>query len=257
MPMTGPLRRVLVVAAGVLVCLGMVALGLWQMDVFRAQGRASAAELTAMAPVPLTEHLEGTDAGSVFGRQVILTGEFLGEHQITVGTSYPVRVATAFRLSDGTHVAVVRGQIGKGGTASPAPTGRVSVTGILLPSENEPDRSTPAPGLPEGTVPRLRLATVAQRWPSPLVNGYVTLNAEDATAQHMTPATVVLPELEGSARNGGYALQWWVFAAAALVFSVLVARSIKDPETADSHPADAGSVSDTDAAAADSSGPDR
>ena len=45
----------------------------------------------------------------------------------------------------------------------------------------------------------------------------------------MTPASVDLPEGEGSQRNAGYALQWWVFAAFGLSMSLVWARQIGKP----------------------------
>jgi surfeit locus 1 family protein len=36
-----------------------------------------------------------------------------------------------------------------------------------------------------------------------------------------------LPTLDGQFRNAGYALQWWAFAAFALVMSVLIARNYR------------------------------
>ncbi|WP_203567507.1 SURF1 family protein [Aestuariimicrobium ganziense] len=222
-------KRVAVVSAGTIVCLAMMVLGLWQMDVFRNQGRQSAEEITKLPPVPLVEHLNDTDASTVFGRQVTLTGSFIPDEQFHAGEAYPLRVVTAFKLDSGQVVAVVRGQRGLSDEVTPAASGPVTVTGVLLPSENDRARGgIPAQDLPGDTIAKIRLAHVAQYWPGPLVNGYVTLSEADAKSQGLQPAPVVLPELEGRARNGGYALQWWVFAAAALAFSIVVARSIKE-----------------------------
>ena len=40
----------------------------------------------------------------------------------------------------------------------------------------------------------------------------------------LEPAESKLPEVEGTAMHQGYALQWWVFAGAAVAFSIVVAR---------------------------------
>lgn len=224
------LQRTLVVLAGLLISGAMVLLGLWQMDVFRSQGRQTADDLARQPPVVLTSHLTGTDASSVFGRQVRVTGTFLPAEQFHAGSRYPLRVVTAFQIENGPVVPVVRGLRGRLAEAPAPPPGTVTVTGVILPSENEPDRSgTPAQDLPDDTIPKIRLPQVAQSWPSPLMNGYITLGEADAKVQGIEPAPVVLPEFEGRARNSGYALQWWVFAGGALVFSVVVARSLKEP----------------------------
>ncbi len=56
-----------------------------------------------------------------------------------------------------------------------------------------------------------------------MIAGYVTLPADLATAQGLQPATPALPSGRGSGQNFGYALQWWVFAAAAFGFSTYLA----------------------------------
>jgi len=53
-----------------------------------------------------------------------------------------------------------------------------------------------------------------------------TLDAATATAQGLAPATVTLPSGEGSWRNSGYALQWWVFALFALGMSIRFAQTM-------------------------------
>lgn len=56
--------------------------------------------------------------------------------------------------------------------------------------------------------------------------GFITLDAGEATAQGLAPATVSLPEQEGSWRNSGYALQWWVFAVFGFGMAVKIAQSM-------------------------------
>jgi cytochrome oxidase assembly protein ShyY1 len=73
----------------------------------------------------------------------------------------------------------------------------------------------------------VRLQALAQVWPQPVVSGYVTLDASEAKAQGLGAAPVVLPTLDGEFRNAGYALQWWAFAAFAVVMSVLIARNYR------------------------------
>jgi cytochrome oxidase assembly protein ShyY1 len=60
-----------------------------------------------------------------------------------------------------------------------------------------------------------------------MVSGYLTLDESEAKAQGLSAAPVVLPALDGKIRNAGYALQWWAFAAFALVMSVLIARNYR------------------------------
>ena len=73
----------------------------------------------------------------------------------------------------------------------------------------------------------MRLPTLAQTWPGPLVGGFVTLDARRPRRPRAWPRHAVdLPEAQGRLRNGAYALQWWVFAAFALGMSIRVARDI-------------------------------
>ena len=131
----------------------------------------------------------------------------------------PYRVLTALRQDDGSVVAVVRGLVDTG-PAPAAPSGAVRQTGVLLPSE-EAEPGGPAPA---GQLSSVRLPLLAQQWPGPLIDGFVTLSANDAQAQHLVPATVTLPEARGRLRNGAYAIQWWLFAGFTLVMAVRMAR---------------------------------
>ncbi|MCT1458047.1 SURF1 family protein [Aestuariimicrobium sp. p3-SID1156] len=222
------LKRLLVLLVGVIIATIMVFLGLWQANTFRTQGAQANEERAALAPVPLPSKAHGTQVAELYGRQVTLTGEYLPEYQYYVGTKPPLSVVTAFRAKDGTVVAIVRGQVTSRETPSSPPTGVVTQTGLLMPSQKDVT-GDPSPGLPTPRIPQVRLERLAQEWPAPLLNGYLTLGAEDATAQSLTPSQVVLPEGEGHQRNAGYALQWWVFAVFALIMTFIWARSIKDP----------------------------
>jgi hypothetical protein len=77
---------------------------------------------------------------------------------------------------------------------------------------------------------------LAQRWPGPLVEGFVTLSAAEATAHGLEQAAVTLPEGRGRLRNGAYALQWWLFAGFTLVMAVRMARDVARTPGADGPP---------------------
>ena len=130
-------------------------------------------------------------------------------------------MVTLLRQEDGSAVAVVRGIVIETRIPPPPPEGPQLQTGILLPSEEAaylPDR--------DGELASVRVPQLAQRWPGPLVDGFVTLSAADAIAQGLEPAPVALPEGRGRLRNGAYALQWWLFAAFTLVMAVRMARDV-------------------------------
>ena len=217
------LKQTGLVALGVVLAGAMVVLGLWQLDVYERQGTEASARRAAEAPIPLTTAAPaGGTVTDGFGRRVTFTGTYDPALQVLVPTDGGFRVLTALKQADGSVVAVVRGS--ESGPELPAPpTGTVSRTGVLLPSEETATSTAP---LPAGQVATVRLPALAQSWPGPLVGGFVTLDAADATAEGLAPVVVDLPEAQGRLRNGAYALQWWVFAAFALGMSIRVARDV-------------------------------
>ncbi|MGD7732415.1 SURF1 family protein [Propionibacteriaceae bacterium G57] len=215
-------KQAAVMLLGLVVAGLMVFLGLWQASTFRTQGQEATQERAKIAAVALPAGA-GDQIGALYGRQVTVTGEYLPEYQYYIGEKPPLRVVTAFRTTTGQVVPVVRGEVAEGETATPVPSGVQTQTGLLMPSEKDLT-STPTVGLPTPVMVQVKLESLAQQWPTPLLNGFVTLNEADARDQQLTPATVVLPDGSGSQRNAGYALQWWIFAAFALVMCAVRAR---------------------------------
>lgn len=230
------LRQSLIVLAGLGVAAVMVVLGLWQLDVYRAQGEDEADRRAALPPVEVSSVARaGQPVADGYGRQVSVQGRYLAEAQALVpvdGRPGAYRVLTALRLANGDVLPVVRG-LSTSDTAPPPPAGQQNGSGLLLPSEE-----APAGDLPGGQISSVRLPTLAQTWPGPLVSGFVTLSAPDAAAQGLEPAPVELPAASGRLRNGAYALQWWVFAGFAVVLAVRMARdqALREPEAADLTP---------------------
>lgn len=219
-------KQALAVAAGLLVAGVMLMLGLWQMASYQESTRDVSAERAAAAPVSLARSVsQSGEVADVYGRRVTVNGTY-GAAQALVGEEWPLRVVSVFRMADGRHVAVVRGAVGEGMAVASAPSGPQVITGVFLAPDLATDRV--AVGADLGSV---RVQTLAQTWPSPLVAGYVTLPPEASAAQGLAAAPLQLPSAEGSATHRGYALQWWVFAAGAVAFGVSVARGFgKDLE---------------------------
>lgn len=213
--------QVLVVTVGAVAAVICVILGLWQAQAFVDSGNRGIAERAAQSPVALADNMDAHDiTGDVFGKPVFAEGRYLPQQQIIIDgeQGQPGRVLTALELADGRVLPVVRGVVPEGVAVPPPPPGTVLQTGILLPGEGDVDAGPNALG-------SLRLPLLAQKWPDQrLVPGFITLTAQDAAAQGLEQASVHLPEGEGSARNGGYALQWWVFGAFALGMSLRIAH---------------------------------
>lgn len=210
-------RQALAVLAGLVLAAGMVVLGIWQYDVYQAEGARAAAERAAGAPLLLHDVARaGTAVTDGFGRSVSVTGRYdpdLQQGLAVGGQPGRFRVLTGLRQADGSVVAVVRGVSGPALPLPPA--GLVTQVGVLLPSEDSGD---------DGSA--VRLPVLAQTWPGPLVGGFVTLAAADAEAQGLQPAPLQLPEAPGRLRNGAYALQWWLFAGFALFMAARIARDL-------------------------------
>ncbi|GAA3565516.1 SURF1 family protein [Microlunatus spumicola] len=217
------LKQTGVVALGVFLAAAMVVLGIWQLDVYQRQGNQAAVERASAPPVALTTVAPvGGAVADGYGRRVTFSGTYDPTLQVLVPGDGGYRVLTGLRQGDGSVVAVVRGLETTPGNPLP-PTGEVARTGVLLPSEELSDSTA---SLPDGQIASVRLPTLAQTWPSPLVNGFVTLDPDAAASEGLSPVAVELPEAQGRLRNGAYALQWWVFAAFALGMSIRVARDI-------------------------------
>ena len=217
------LKQTGVVALGVFLAAAMVVLGVWQLDVYQRQGSEAAVRRATAAPVALAAVAPpGGAVDDGYGRRVTFSGTYDADLQVLVPTNGGYRVLTGLRQADGSVVAVVRGIETTPDQPAPPP-GQVTRTGVLLPSEELSD-STAA--VPDGQIASVRLPTLAQTWPGPLVNGFVTLDRDASSAEGLAPTAVDLPEAQGRLRNGAYALQWWVFAAFALGMSIRVARDI-------------------------------
>ena len=235
------LRALLVIVLGLGLAAGMVMAGVWQFEVYGRQGADAAARRAAEPPIPLTSvALVGEPIRDGYGRTVTFRGSYEPAHQILLPVADRTdayRVVTLLRQDDGSAVAVVRGVVtetasSRGGrppltppqnaaVAPPPPEGQQTQNGILLPSE----ASAASPGGPDG-LSSVRVPQLAQRWPGPLVEGFVTLTAAEATAQGLEPAVVALPEGRGRLRNAAYALQWWLFAGFTLVMAIRMARDV-------------------------------
>lgn len=222
-------RQALVIALGVVAAAVMTWLGFWQLQVFTDQGNASVQARAQQPAVPLLDQVsaDGT-VGDIYGKPVIATGRYLADQQRVLGADGVVRVLSALQLPDGRVLSVVRGVIAQGADAPAVPTGEITQTGIFLGSEAGTDHAL-ATGYELGSV---RLAQLAQLWPQPLLPGFITLDAAEAARQGLQPATVTLPTGDGSWRNSGYALQWWVFALFGLGMTIRIAQSMGKRERA-------------------------
>lgn len=226
----------LAVAASV-VALVCVRLGIWQLDrleerrAFNAEVRAA----LASEPMPLDAVL-AEDADPAY-RRVVASGTWDPASEVILfGRSLDGRpgnhVLTPLELDDGRAVLVDRGWV-PAAVADPPVTGdagaagTATVEGILLPSDaSGTGERSDGSALPE-QVRAIDVAALDPAIPADLVPGVYLLRARQEPAQDR-PIPAPLPELtEGP--HLGYAIQWFTFAAVALVGGiVLVRRDRKD-----------------------------
>jgi cytochrome oxidase assembly protein ShyY1 len=239
-------------AALVVVLVSFTLLGRWQLNSFEHADRQTK---TAAAPVAIgtVTRPGGRLSGGASGTAVTATGRYDGAHQLVVpsrrlGNRDGYLVVTPLRIADGV-VPVNRGWVATlRDHAVRVPGGQVTVTGVLQPSESQDDSRVDlfAP-LPRGQVPYLatvQLLTVLPYPSAELYDGYVVLTgqqpAADPSPQRVEPRQ---PQHGvGRWRNLAYALQWWLFAGAAVFFWwSVIRRSRKDEQategTGDAEPA--------------------
>lgn len=223
-----------------LVSAACVGLGFWQWD--RHVGRVAANALVDanydLAPAPLEEVLDlsAPVPPEAVWRPVELRGRYVGEDVLVrnrpVGSTPAMEVLTPFlaELAAGGEVLVVvnRGWVSAAtetADPAPAPAGEVRLTGRLRAAEPPGDREAPA-----GQVYRIEPGTVLPAagvgrdgaTAGAVLEGYVL------ASEHDPPAAEELPALARPVTDLGphlsYAFQWWVFALAAPVGLVVLAR---------------------------------
>ncbi|MGH9210442.1 MAG: SURF1 family protein [Acidimicrobiales bacterium] len=210
----------------VMLIVAMVSLGLWQLR--RLDERRERNDLIRdrqEEPVaPVTEVLQAADGDDAVAaaryRAVTATGRYAAADTVVVRNRTQDGVpgawlVTPLVLADGDVVGVVRGFVRLGDDGDPLPVpvpdGELTVTGVVL----NPD------GI-DGTGPRdlEPLLDQPETLPALVLSG-------DGAESHDDLAAVPLPELsEGP--HFSYAVQWFIFAAIALIgYPLVLARVVR------------------------------
>ncbi|GAA0797458.1 SURF1 family cytochrome oxidase biogenesis protein [Spirilliplanes yamanashiensis] len=190
-----------------------------------AGATATPADITTVLGRPAAPGTAGPrPADDAAWSRVTMTGRYDAANEIlvrsrTVNDAVGYEVVTPLVLADGTAVLVDRGWIPPapgGATAVPAvpavPAGQVTVVGRVHPSESRPGAIERRDGRIQ--VRRVAVDQLAGELPYPVYGGYVLMTEQTPAAD---PAFVPIPvEHENALQNGGYAIQWWLFAAMAL-----------------------------------------
>ncbi|HEX5200711.1 MAG TPA: SURF1 family protein [Actinoplanes sp.] len=223
-------------ALAVVAAVIMVMLGNWQLRRYEERSaindRIDAAD--SVQAVPLTSVLTTPTAAGTAGAS---PGKGLAWTKVTVGGRYDVtheiqargrtvdgdvgfEIITPLVLPDGTAVLVDRGWVPAppgGAGAAPAvpaaPSGDVTVVGQVHLSESRPTAIEHRNGRLD--TRRVSVTRLAGEMPYPVYGAYVLLTQQTPAND---PAFTRIPiDHEDAWQNGGYAVQWWLFAGMALI----------------------------------------
>lgn len=236
----------------------MVLLGNWQLSRYQERtainDRIDAADKVPPAPLGATLPSAGGAAGTAgqtppaeaAWTRVTVTGQYDSANVILVRNRTVDRVGfevvTPLVLADGTAVLVDRGWIPPapgGATARPqfptAPGGQVTVVGRVHLSESHPDAVQRRDGRLE--TRRIAVPQLAGELPYPVYGAYLLLEEQTPPAD---PTFSAIPiRHENNWQNGGYVIQWWLFAVMTLVgFGWLARREAHGDAGRDAAPRD-------------------
>jgi cytochrome oxidase assembly protein ShyY1 len=212
---------------------GMALLGQWQLNRARERSRGPAEqaerarEQAVPRPLPQVLAPRQTFPKNGINTRVSVTGSWESSRRLLVsGRELHGRkgfwVLIPLRLADGSAVPVVRGWVPTASDpAAVAPVGdRVQVIGLLQPSE-PPSQRAPGQtsGLPADQVERVAAPELVNRWPYPLITGFVVQQSQ-TPATGPLPTPVPAPSIDAGLdlQNLSYAVQWWIFAGLGLFF---------------------------------------
>ncbi|MBL7260366.1 SURF1 family cytochrome oxidase biogenesis protein [Paractinoplanes lichenicola] len=239
-------------ALAVAAALVMVMLGNWQLrryeersainDRIDAADSVAAVPLTSVLTRPATAGVAGAAPGKDLAwTKVTVSGRYDPAHEIqargrTVDGDVGFEIVTPLVLADGTAVLVDRGWVPApaGGALAapevpPAPSGPVTVVGQVHLSESRPAAIEQRNGRLD--TRRISLPRLAPEMPYPVYGAYVLLTTQTPAAD--TAFTRIPIDHEDSWQNGGYAVQWWLFALMALAaYGYYARKEAKGPAPA-------------------------
>ena len=221
----------------------MVMLGNWQLHRYQERSainhRIDAADstravpLTSVVAAPTGAGTAGANPGKgVAWTKVTASGRYDPSKEIqararTVNGDVGYEIITPLVLADGTALLVDRGWVptpAAGAAAPPvvpaAPSGDVTVVGQIHLSESRPTPIEHRDGRLD--TRRISVPRLAHEMPYPVYGAYLLLTSQ--TPANDQAFTKIPIDHEDSWQNGGYAVQWWLFACMALFSFVWQAR---------------------------------
>ena len=231
-------RRLVVVGVAVVVAATCVGLGIWQLRRLdeRRTLNAEILDRRSEAPVTIEDTSAGPDADPY--RPAVARGTYDVSHEVLVyGRSLDGEaghfVVTPLVLDDGGAVLVIRGWVPFAMQSAPVrgavpPPGKVEVSGFLAPDEGD---GTTAPD-EDGVIRALDVGGISSSLPYGAFPFPLQLARQTPAQSGSLPTPVPMPELsEGP--HLSYAIQWFCFAAIAVVGAVILLRRERRSPTAD------------------------
>lgn len=223
-----------------------VSFGFWQLDRLD-QRQARNADILARAEVPVAPVTDVVPAGAglddVEGlryRRVSVTGTYDTEGEVFIrprslngGPGW--HVVTPLVLDDGRAVLVTRGFAPLGvdldvvQAAVAPPTGRVTVTGLVFPTQ---ERQGLGPTDPDtgslDELARVDIDRIDQQYAGELLPVFVQLETQGPAPTGALPMVLPVPETD-EGPHLAYAVQWFLFAGVGIVgWPVLLVRTAKE-----------------------------
>jgi surfeit locus 1 family protein len=241
------LAGLLITAVVVGACLD---LGFWQLRRLDARKKTNAIARTNLR-TPATSVaavLTGGDVNKVLYRHVTARGRYdVAQEVLLTGRAVNDRpgsdVLTPLVTSDGRALIVNRGFVpldisAPGDQRARPPSGTVTVSGILLPTEQRGAFGASIP--PTGRVtliPRVDVARIGRQLPYAVFPAYLLMDSQQPAQQENVPqAERFVPDLSNGP-HFNYAVQWFLFAALAVAgYTVLAwrkARAVEESIDAD------------------------
>ena len=213
-------RWLIALVALIAFIIGCIFLGQWQWD--RTQDILAAERAAAAEPVELTELIndDATWNNADIGRAVILNGNFTADELALPNRELDGEVGTwtitRFQLDSGESIAVVRGFLPANAPAALADPRPLRIEGVLHPNEEFYE------GANAEQIVTIDATALSREWRTPLIDGYVMLRSQEpessaATDPTPVPPTVQVGDVPFPLQNFFYAIQWWIFAAFAIV----------------------------------------
>jgi cytochrome oxidase assembly protein ShyY1 len=215
-----------------------VRLGFWQLHRLHERRDFNAAVLRAeRAPPRSLDQVvsAGSNPDAVGYHRVVVRGRYVPRDEVVLyGRALHEEpgnhVLTPLRTASGRAILVDRGWVPIGMDHPPVPraappAGEVLVTGLLLP----PEASSPGSGRIQ-VVSKVDLTRISAGLSYPLDPVFLQLQSQSPSQSGLLPVRLPPPNLKGGPPNLSYAIQWFSFAAIALVGYVILALKKDRPD---------------------------